>query len=143
MVKPRRKGKEQVPTTLVSARWIMVQPTFRLGVNDAAGRLTPTTISGTRTHSGTTSEAEPGASSLRSICRCRSAASSTKRLSASSVNAAGQSYKRETHVVRSEKLPEEQRLKASSQVNTPATTYRGYSYLVGENGVVSSLKMVG
>jgi hypothetical protein len=68
MVKPRRKGKEQVPTTLVSARWIMVQPTFRLGVNDAAGRLTPTTrgnpISGRLTSYGVKSCLRNSASKL-------------------------------------------------------------------------------
>jgi hypothetical protein len=46
----------------------------------------------------------------------------------------------ETQVVQSEKLLEEQRLRVSAQVDTPATTYRGYSYLVGENGVVLKLK---
>jgi hypothetical protein len=39
MVKHRQSGEEQIPTILVSVQWIMAQPTFRLGVNDArAGR---------------------------------------------------------------------------------------------------------
>jgi hypothetical protein len=39
MVKLRQSGEEQIPTILGSVRWIMAQPTFALGVNDArAGR---------------------------------------------------------------------------------------------------------
>lgn len=45
----------------------------------------------------------------------------------------------ETQMARSEKLFEEQHPQAAAQVDTPAT-YRGYNYLVGENGVVLKLK---
>ena len=45
----------------------------------------------------------------------------------------------ETQMARSEKLSEEQRPQAAAQEDTP-TTYRGYTYLVGENGVVLKLK---
>ena len=39
MVKLRQTGEAQISTILVSDRWIMAQPTFRLGVNDVrAGR---------------------------------------------------------------------------------------------------------
>jgi hypothetical protein len=45
----------------------------------------------------------------------------------------------ETQMAWSEELSEEQRPQAAAQVEAPAT-YRGYSYLVGENGVVLKLK---
>jgi hypothetical protein len=45
----------------------------------------------------------------------------------------------ETQMAWSEELSEEQRPQAAAQVDTPAT-YRGYSYLVGENGVVLKLQ---
>ncbi|TMJ68514.1 MAG: hypothetical protein E6G80_15650 [Alphaproteobacteria bacterium] len=45
----------------------------------------------------------------------------------------------ETQMALSEQLFEEQHPQAAAQVDTPAK-YRGYSYLVGENGVVLKLK---
>src|SRR5262245_33059269 len=45
----------------------------------------------------------------------------------------------EVQMAQSGKLFGEQRPQAAAQVDTPAT-YRGYSYLVGENGVVLKLK---
>jgi hypothetical protein len=45
----------------------------------------------------------------------------------------------EVQMAQSAQLFEEQHPQAAAQVDTPAT-YRGYSYLVGENGVVLKLK---
>jgi hypothetical protein len=45
----------------------------------------------------------------------------------------------ETQMRRSKTLFEEQNPQAAAQLDTPST-YRGYSYLVGENGVVLKLK---
>ena len=45
----------------------------------------------------------------------------------------------EVHVAQGGKLFGDQRPQPAAQVDTPAT-YRGYSYLVGENGVVLKLK---
>jgi hypothetical protein len=45
----------------------------------------------------------------------------------------------ETQMGRREKLFEEQHSQAATQVDTPST-YRGYTYIVGRNGVVLKLK---
>ena len=94
MVKPRQSREAQTPTILVSERWVMAQPTFRLGVNDVRAGHPMTrlpAILGHQWSAGTMSAADVLPSSHHIVSRCGSTASSTRKPFGFSGNAAGQS----------------------------------------------------